>query len=134
MAGTGKSTIAYTLCQQLQSCGRLGASFFCSRNEEDTRSRKCLVPTIVRQLLSAYKPLVASLQEVDLELLNATYEGDIDKLLIQPWITARRPGFEAPPLVVVIDALEELEDNSGAQFIKELIETLTATRLHGLKF
>ncbi|KAJ7809941.1 hypothetical protein B0H14DRAFT_1493315 [Mycena olivaceomarginata] len=38
MAGTGKSTIAYTLCQSLHRRDRLGASFFCSRNEEQTRS------------------------------------------------------------------------------------------------
>lgn len=47
MAGTGKSTIAYTICQQL--CGdksgnddaaqRLGASFFCSRQVEAARAR-----------------------------------------------------------------------------------------------
>ncbi len=134
MAGTGKSTIAYTLCQRLRSCSRLGASFFCSRNEENTRSRNFLVPTIVRQLLSAYKPLVASLQGLDLEAFNGTWEEDIDNLLVQPWVAARMSGFEAPPLVIVIDALDELEDNAGAQFIQELINTLAKTPLHGLKF
>ncbi|KAJ7612228.1 hypothetical protein FB45DRAFT_693251, partial [Roridomyces roridus] len=32
MAGTGKSTVAYTLCKWLQGHKQFGASFFCSRN------------------------------------------------------------------------------------------------------
>src|SRR5580698_3337465 len=44
MAGTGKSTIAYTLCQQLYNAGDavkvLGATFFCSRQELDSRRRE----------------------------------------------------------------------------------------------
>ncbi|KAJ7927925.1 WD40 repeat-like protein [Mycena leptocephala] len=102
MAGTGKSTIAYTLCERLRVCGRLGASFFCSRNEEQTRSRKFIIPTIVRQLVSAYKPLVDILRDA--------------------------------PLVIVIDALDEIEDNQGAEFIKELTGSLSQTMLRGLKF
>ncbi|KAB5588072.1 Protein translocase subunit SecA [Ceratobasidium theobromae] len=35
MAGTGKTTIAYTLCQVLQSRGQLAASFFCTRTSPE---------------------------------------------------------------------------------------------------
>ncbi|KAJ7618720.1 hypothetical protein FB45DRAFT_680021, partial [Roridomyces roridus] len=31
MAGTGKSTVAYTLCKWLQGHKKFGALFFCSR-------------------------------------------------------------------------------------------------------
>ncbi|KAJ7938579.1 hypothetical protein B0H13DRAFT_1584855, partial [Mycena leptocephala] len=60
MAGTGKSTVAYTLCQQWRAEGRLGASFFCSRNDEKARSCTSIIPTIVRQLFSISRPFARS--------------------------------------------------------------------------
>ncbi|KAJ7829624.1 quinon protein alcohol dehydrogenase-like superfamily [Mycena leptocephala] len=133
MAGTGKSTIAYTLCERLRVCGRLGASFFCSRNEEQTRSRKFIIPTIVRQLVSAYKPLVDILRDVHLPLLDPVPNDHIENLLVSPWSAAWQPNRQAP-LVIVIDALDEIEDNQGAEFIKELTGSLSQTMLRGLKF
>ncbi|KAJ7911293.1 WD40 repeat-like protein [Mycena leptocephala] len=133
MAGTGKSTIAYTLCQSLNSCDRLGASFFCSRNEEQTRSRKFIIPTIIRRLLRVYKPLVNILRHVDLDSVNAVSDDHIDQLLVQPWSTSWQPINEAP-FVIVIDALDEIEDNQGANFIEQLISSLSRTPLRGLKF
>ncbi|KAJ6524872.1 WD40 repeat-like protein [Mycena vulgaris] len=133
MAGTGKSTIAYTLCQRLNICGRLGASFFCSRNDEYTRSRKYIIPTIIRRLLLVYKPLFNILRHVDLDSVNAASNEHIDELLVQPWSTSWQPINEAP-YVIVIDALDEIEDNQGAEFIKQLISSLSQTPLHGLKF
>ena len=38
LAGTGKSTIAKTIADRLFADGRLGASFFCSRDFEDRRT------------------------------------------------------------------------------------------------
>ncbi|KAG8680545.1 hypothetical protein FRC11_002323, partial [Ceratobasidium sp. 423] len=38
MAGTGKTTIAYTLCKQLEESKQLGASFFCSRVISDCQN------------------------------------------------------------------------------------------------
>ncbi|KAJ7212575.1 hypothetical protein GGX14DRAFT_564331 [Mycena pura] len=133
MAGTGKSTIAYTLCEKLRTCGRLGASFFCSRNEEQTRSRKFIIPTIVWQLISAYKPLVDILRDVQLPLLDPVVKDHIDELLVNPWSAAWQPNRQAP-LVIVIDALDEIEDNQGAEFIEQLISLLSRTPLRGLKF
>ncbi|KAJ7702008.1 hypothetical protein B0H16DRAFT_1832840, partial [Mycena metata] len=133
MAGTGKSTIAYTLCERLEACGRLGASFFCSRNEEQTRSRQFIIPTIVRQLISAYKPLIDFLRDVPLSLLDPVPNHHINKILVNPWSAAWKPNHQAP-LVIVIDALDEIEDNQGAEFIKELITSLSQTSLRGLKF
>ncbi|KAF7376813.1 WD40 repeat-like protein [Mycena sanguinolenta] len=133
MAGTGKSTIAYTLCERLRACGRFGASFFCSRNEEQTRSRKFIIPTIVGQLVSAYKPLVDILRDVPLRLLDPVPNEHISELLVNPWSAAWQPKRQAP-LVIIIDALDEIEDNQGAEFIKQLFSSLSRTPLSGLKF
>ncbi|KAF7364496.1 hypothetical protein MVEN_00318000 [Mycena venus] len=133
MAGTGKSTIAYTLCERLRACGRLGASFFCSRNEEQTRFRKFIIPTIVWQLVSAYKPLVDILRDVQLRLHDPVPNEHINEMLLKPWSAAWQPNRQAP-LVIVIDALDEIENTQGAEFIAQLISSLSRTPLRGLKF
>ncbi|KAF7334802.1 WD40 repeat-like protein [Mycena sanguinolenta] len=133
MAGTGKSTIAYTLCERLRACGRLGASFFCSRNEEQTRTRKFIIPTILGQLVSAYKPLIDILRDVPLRLLDPVPNDHINELLVSPWSAAWQHKRQAP-LVIVIDALDEIEDNQGADFIEQLISSLSRMPLCGLKF
>ena len=43
LAGTGKSTIAQTFAETSFADGKLGASFFCSRDFEDRRDRKSVV-------------------------------------------------------------------------------------------
>src|ERR1700760_1760503 len=50
MAGTGKTTIAYSFCEWLDNIGLLGASFFCSHTLEETRDIKAVIPSIARQL------------------------------------------------------------------------------------
>ena len=138
MAGTGKSTVAYTLCQHLRVERRLGASFFCSRNDEKARSRASIIPTIVRQLLHVNKLLARSLGDVHLDDVIPASARHVDELLVQPWLRAMGPQSEKqPPLVIVIDALDEIEGNDqGPQLIKQLIQAVSAseTRLRGLKF
>ncbi|KAF7376779.1 WD40 repeat-like protein [Mycena sanguinolenta] len=133
MAGTGKSTIAYTLCERLRVCGRLGASFFCSRNEEQTRTRKSIIPTIVGQLVYAYKPLVDILCDAPLRVHDPNPKAHITELLVGPWSAAWKLERQAP-FVIVIDALDEIEDNQGTEFIKQLISSLSQRPLYGLKF
>src|ERR1700753_2284537 len=50
MAGTGKTTIAYSFCEWLEQKELLGASFFCSRTLEETRDIKAVFPSIAREL------------------------------------------------------------------------------------
>ncbi|KAF7334812.1 WD40 repeat-like protein [Mycena sanguinolenta] len=100
---------------------------------EQTHSRKFIIPTIVGQLVSAYKPLVDILRDVQLRLLDPVPNDHINELLVNPWFAAWQPKRQAP-LVIVIDALDEIEDNQGAEFIKQLLSSLSQTPLCGLKF
>ncbi|KAJ7867817.1 hypothetical protein B0H13DRAFT_2064998 [Mycena leptocephala] len=138
MAGTGKSTVAYTLCQHWRAEGRLGASFFCSRNDEKARSRTSIIPTIVRQLLPISRPFARSVGNVHIDLVIPASTRHIDELLVQPWLQAMAsPVEERPPLVVVIDALDEIEGSTqGPHLIKQLVKAVSAsgTTLRGLKF
>ena len=54
LAGTGKSTIARTVAERMFAQGRLGASFFCSRDFEDRSNLRLIFPTIATQLARRY--------------------------------------------------------------------------------
>jgi hypothetical protein len=64
MAGTGKTTVAYTFCQQLQEKGLLGANFFCSRSLSECSDVRNIIPTIARQLARSCPPFASALLEV----------------------------------------------------------------------
>ena len=54
LAGTGKSTIAQTFAEVTFAEGKLGASFFCSRDFEDKSNLQAIFPTLAFQLAYQY--------------------------------------------------------------------------------
>jgi hypothetical protein len=54
LAGTGKSTIAQTFAEIAFAEGRLGASFFCSRDVEERSNIQRIFPTLALQLAYQY--------------------------------------------------------------------------------
>ncbi|KAJ6536178.1 hypothetical protein B0H19DRAFT_1270971 [Mycena capillaripes] len=137
MAGTGKSTVAYTLCQRLRSRKRCAASFFCSRNDEKARSRAFIIPTIVRQLIPVYTRYAHAIRNVHLDDVVPASDRHVDELLIHPWLQSMEQQIDPPPSrLIVIDALDEIEDGQGARLIEHLIKALSSPgkTLQGLKF
>ena len=61
LAGTGKSTIARTIAERIFADGRLGASFFCSRDFEDRRNIQLIFPTLAVQLARNYSEFRSTL-------------------------------------------------------------------------
>ena len=59
MAGTGKTTIGYTLCQWLENVRQLGGNFFCSRVSPLCRGSNNIVPTLASQPVQ-YSPAFRS--------------------------------------------------------------------------
>ena len=56
LAGTGKSTIAQTFAETTFADGKLGASFFCSRDFVDRSNLQMIFPTLAFQLAYRYPP------------------------------------------------------------------------------
>ena len=119
--GSGKTTIAHTLCERLKD--KLGASFFCSRSilEDVTQ----IIPTIATQL-----------SQYDLQLQRAIYEvvasnpelGELNcpskqfsSLIINP---IKRVIHEDTKTykVIVIDALDECSSSSMVQLLIKAID------------
>ena len=55
LAGTGKSTIAQTFAERMFADGKLGASFFCSRDFADRSNLQAIFPTLAFQLAYQYQ-------------------------------------------------------------------------------
>jgi WD40 repeat protein/tRNA A37 threonylcarbamoyladenosine biosynthesis protein TsaE len=118
LAGTGKSTIARTLCQRLGDGGSdvLGASFFVSRDVQERRSPAHIVRSIVYQLAKKDHTFAKEVHQAldadrDLQVVGSyALHNQISSLLVQPAqaIAADRS------FVIVIDALDEcVEDAKG---------------------
>ena len=54
LAGTGKSTIARTFAEMCFADGKLGASFFCSRDFDERKNLRSILPTLAFQLAHRY--------------------------------------------------------------------------------
>ncbi|KEP49126.1 putative vegetative incompatibility protein HET-E-1 [Rhizoctonia solani 123E] len=112
MAGTGKTTIAYSTCAALESSKQLAASFFCTRMSPECRDAKRIIPTIAYQLAQRSTPFQSALCKVleeDKGFGTGTISAQFDQLLRVPLVKARN---NMPNnLVVVIDALDECDDS-----------------------
>ncbi|KAG5730112.1 hypothetical protein E4T56_gene1876, partial [Termitomyces sp. T112] len=138
-AGSGKSTIACSVAKHFDDDNKglniLQASFFCSRQFEDTRSRANIIPTLVYQLAHHSKSFLQSLCAVNkLDSVNKLGK-QMNDLLVEPWqLSTRKESRNLPPYLVVIDALDEIHNSGGSEFLQELLLTIEKGALHGLKF
>ncbi|CAE6422198.1 unnamed protein product [Rhizoctonia solani] len=111
MAGTGKTTIAYSLCAELEVRKQLAASFFCTVTSSECREAKRIVPTIAYQLARRSTPFRSTLCKVikeDPDIGSGSIFSQFERLLQNPLMeaSAKMPDN----LVVVIDALDECRD------------------------
>ena len=128
-AGTGKTTVAFTVARNLHKQGKLGASFFCARDNAECRNPKFIFPTIAYQLGQFYPPFGEGLSAVlkaDPEVAYSVVPLQLERLIVKPL-----QGLQGtmPYCVVVIDALDECQDggatsiilSSLAQYIEQLM-------------
>jgi hypothetical protein len=134
----GKSTLAYTVCRHFNSDdrpARLCASFFCSRQVEDLRRLGNVIPTIAYQLARLSSSFAKCLGNVDADAVHISSE-QMETLLVGPWKqTVKDRSDELPLYLIVIDALDEIDDDGGETLLRELISaTMTAKGgIRGLK-
>lgn len=127
-AGTGKSTISWTIAKWLtsESCNRvvdLGASFFFKRGEADRSSASLFFPTIVRQLvftIPGLDVLISGVIESDPFIFDKSLSEQFDKLLFQPLCKISSSLVGCPILVLVVDALDECETERDVKCILQL--------------
>jgi hypothetical protein len=122
MAGTGKTTIAYTLSERLDDTRQLGASFFCSRSLPDCRDAGRIVPTIAYQLARfslPYQEALCQALATEPNLGSYIISSQFEKLLKKPLLEVKHKF--ACNVVVVIDALDECTDTDSAQLVLDML-------------
>jgi hypothetical protein len=118
LAGTGKSTIAQTIADRASQEGKLGASFFCSRDFEDRSNLQFIFPTLAVQLAQRYtefRSIFVPLAESDPRIAYESLYNQMDKLIVQPLVKS------AISTVIVIDALDECKDEEPASAILSVL-------------
>ena len=143
-AGSGKTTIAYTIAKRFEEGGNadqhtvLGGNFLCSRQFTETQLQTRILPTIAYQLAHKCKSFANALHVVDkLDAVNHDLSSQIKGLLVEPWLSEVNchPGQpELPIYLIVIDALDEIKGLGGLIFLRDLLKAINEYNLRGLKF
>ena len=108
LAGTGKTTIAQTIAEHIFADGRLGASFFCSRDFNDRRTLHCIFPTLAFQLAHKYPEF----RSILVPLLQSNPDIGYESLFNQMRMLIAEPlSSSIISTVIVIDALDECVDD-----------------------
>ena len=118
LAGTGKSTIAQTFAEACFADGKLGASFFCSRDSNDRSSLGSIFPTLAFQLAHRYLEFRKELLPVLRASPDAGQEtlcSQVEKLIVGP--------FQVTNIktLIIIDALDECRDEEPASALLSIL-------------
>ncbi|KAF8174433.1 WD40-repeat-containing domain protein, partial [Mycena galopus ATCC 62051] len=133
LAGTGKTTIATTVCEKLDAreapesvspshphppVAKLGGDFFMSRHSTPRRNPHSIVCTIAYQLADRFpsiRPFLISALRLNSRIVTSkNMEKKITELIIGP--LARAVNTLPNCIVIVLDALDEC-DGRGAEFL-----------------
>jgi NACHT domain len=119
LAGCGKTAIAQTVAERSAAQGRLGGSFFCSRDFTDRGDIHLIFPTLAHQIAynhpTTFKPALARAISSSPDIRHEKLEVQFEKLIILPL-----KGIQLS-FTLVIDALDECKDKEPvSQFLSAL--------------
>ena len=130
LAGTGKSTIAQTIAERMFADGRLGGSFFCSRDSADLSNLRLIFPTLAVQLARRYpefRSILVPLVRSDPECATESLYGQMGRMIVGPLKEC------AISTVIVIDALDECRDEEPESGILSVLGQF-ASEIPNVKF
>jgi hypothetical protein len=130
LAGTGKSTIAQTVAEITFADGKLGASFFCSRDFADRSNLQAIFPTLAFQLAYQYPQFRKELLQVLKACPDVGRESlcsQVEKLVVGPLKASNIS------TLIIIDALDECKDEEPASAILSVLSRYMG-RIPDVKF
>ena len=118
LAGTGKSAIAQTVAEAAFADGKLGASFFCSRDFSKRNNLQAIFPTLAFQLAYQYP----SFRKELLRVLRARPDAGQGSLCSQMEMLLVGPLKAANiSTLIIIDALDECKDEEPSSAILSVL-------------
>ncbi|KAH8797612.1 quinon protein alcohol dehydrogenase-like superfamily [Flagelloscypha sp. PMI_526] len=134
LAGTGKSTIAQSVCEILKKEALLASSYFCSV-QFDSEDSKRIVPTIASHLAACFPVFAKHLAMIlrrSPECASARIPDQFRDLLCVPWDLFNKEVALEQSYIVVLDALDEC-DNSE-EVLRLILDSIDQNRLQGVRF
>jgi len=128
MAGTGKTTILYSLCKWLEENAQLGGNYFCSRTSSSCRDVNNIVPTLAYQLAQkspTFRSKLCKVLEAKPQFSKLDVRWQFEKLLQEPIVEAMKAGL-LEDVVIVIDALDECDDGDAFRLFLDTLLRLAA--------
>ena len=107
LAGTGESTITQTIAERLFADGRLGASFFCSRDFRDRRDLRYIFPTLAFRLVHEhpeFQSFLVPLLQSNPDIVHESLYNQMEMLIAGPLASS------TISTAIIIDALGECVD------------------------
>ncbi|KAF5012926.1 hypothetical protein FDECE_1037 [Fusarium decemcellulare] len=116
-AGTGKSTLARTVAEELSKDGNFAAGYFFRRGDVDRNDMSRIFPTIASQLLEALPPFEHLLRESinnhsSESLLKMSLDKQFKILLMEPLTKISQTSQDKPAKAIIIEALDECHHDS----------------------
>ena len=136
MAGTGKSTISRTVASNWAEQKQLGGSFFFSRGQADLSGAAKFFTTLATQLantIPALKPHVCKAIIDDPDISQRSGSEQWKLLIFQPLLRLGRESSPLQPIILVIDALDECEDEQDARLILRLFSQARDLNAQGVR-
>ena len=124
MAGTGKTTIAYSFSEILGRKGCLGGTFFASHLRVDTSDAHCIIPTISLQLakyLPSFGSLILDIVKNNPDCSSWRIAKQFTNFMVTPLTVACKENEVIVVPVIVLDALDECSDQS---LVTELLDVI----------
>ncbi|KZP07145.1 hypothetical protein FIBSPDRAFT_841516 [Athelia psychrophila] len=135
MAGSGKSTIATTIAEQLHDRGQLGAFLFFDRNSPAQSGPDGVIRTLACQLAlsnSVLREAICDAIEKDPQIATRTLDSQSKALVMAPLhsCSAKMVG----PVVIILDAFDECGDAQSRRALIHLLITNLPLLPHTFRF
>lgn len=136
LAGTGKTTVAYTLAERARQNGNLGATFFFAKDGEAELHDPSLVFSTLAHQLSSFSDDIA--KEVGLALKSdpdvaySSIGNQWEQLIAAPLRRVSRSATGT--VVVVLDALDECDEAGCMDILRSILSAPSARAPLALKF
>ncbi len=131
VAGAGKSTVAHMIAHLCHQHQLPLSSFFFSKG--NVMSPKCLWSGVARYLATknkSYRQSLTSILKSDPSMATAAFDEQFRELILEP--LHHRPPLADNPLIIVIDALDECDEDSF-QTLSELLRDSIPELPHCIK-
>ena len=118
--GTGKTSVAHSLCASLQERKQLAGAFFCRRDDTDLSDPVNILPTFIHnlaQIFPQFRTIVAKYLHEDPSLTPQSMK----ETLFVDFIRSLRHPPKRHTLVFVIDALDECGDSQSRPAILKVL-------------